>query len=148
MATAQKQKYVNVPLADETVEKLQAFRRDYEWTQKDSIELGVQALAAIMELHELVAEKVEPEIAELYRRVAREMPAHLVEPRPKADMQVGWTDETKETPAVRVDGWYITAENDHLEAVNDKGQRGRVRGGVVVGSATPSPKKAVLKPVT
>jgi hypothetical protein len=69
------------------------------------------------------------------------MPLQLIQLKP--DVALGWMDETRETPAVQVDGWFITAENDHLEAVDDRGRRGRVEGGDVV-AKSPSPEDAVL----
>ena len=119
---------------------------DLELSINKTVALAVSSLRVLVGVHEEIAanENVEPDIGAFYRRVAHAIPAHLVEP--KREMGLGWTNETKDEPAIQIEGWFITAdpETNELLAVNSKsGERGRIADGGVHDLPVPSPKDFV-----
>jgi hypothetical protein len=111
---------------------------------------AVETWNDLMRLHEQIAgaDAVEPDVGDLYRRVAREIPVQLIEP--KGAVQLGWTDASKAIPAMQVDEWFIYAdpESDELMAVDADGRRrGRVVGGEIRADEAPQVDQAVLEAI-
>jgi hypothetical protein len=142
------EKQLNVHLPKQFVERLEPFRKEHGWSRREMVVQALNTLRVLMSLHEEIAEAVEPDIGELYRRLARKVPSYLVEP--KGDMALGWTNEKREDAAIQIEGWFITAdaETGELIAVNESGQRGGIADGAISDLPVPSRDEAVLVPLS
>jgi hypothetical protein len=137
---------LNLSVDDELAKKVKKLALDNGWSQREMVTRAINTFGTLMDLHEEIAGRVEPDIGELYRRLARENPVKLVEP--KRSTELGWTDQTREQPAAKIDGWLVSAdpETNELIAFDEHGRRGRYVGGDVHAWA-PSPDEALLDPV-
>ena len=140
---------MNVSVDADLVKTVKSLTKDYRWSKRETVAQAIKSLRALMDLHEEVADRVEePAWAEFYRRLAREAPVKLVEP--KGSTQLGWASDQPDAKdaAATLDGWFIYSdpETGDLMAVDQRGRRGRYVGGDVV-AFSPSPEEADLKPV-
>jgi hypothetical protein len=123
---------------------LKDLARDLGLSINKTVALAVRSLRGLIDLEMTVADHLEPDLADLYRRLAREAPAVLV--GPSATVKPGWTNKRRDQPTVWVDGWfvYLDPETDELMAVNEKsGELARV----VDGELRPVPKPSVAQAV-
>jgi hypothetical protein len=100
---------VNLSLKPEIVETMEALGKENGWSKAQTVAVAVRALAKLMEQHEYTASQARDDArGELFRKVARELPAELV------DLKDGIKLARLKTkrPAVLLDDWTITSADD------------------------------------
>ena len=114
----------------ELVAKIQTDHKPYWSSRGQVVAAGVYALAELMRrLAPLAENATEPDVAELFRRVAHEMPAALV------GEQVGWGRLDDGRAALTLGAWWIAEDvNGDLLAVR---RDGSAIGGIVRGRIEP-----------
>jgi hypothetical protein len=138
-------KQLNVHLPAEFVDKADEFRQLHGWSRLNLVATAITVLAQVMEAHEAFAAQYDDDQAELYMRLAAEMPAGFVEV-PKDGIRVG---RAGDLPAVLVDNWLVfpDLETGALLAENqapDGARVGRVEDGVIKPLKMPSPAEVAL----
>ena len=101
---------------DKTLEKL---AERYEWSKREAATIAIRALDALMHAHERCAEQRSDDVAELWMRIARQMPAAFVE-IPRDGVATG---RVGDQPAVQLDSWVITDVEGDLMAQEVDGEQ-------------------------
>lgn len=98
---------MNLSLREETANRIKALHKEHGWSKAHVVGLALDALHELERHHKDIAdEQTEPDKAELYRRVAHELPVELGLNEVKlARLKTG-------RPAVLVAGWTITSAED------------------------------------
>ena len=108
---------VLVPRAvDDALEEL---GKRFDWSKREAATLAIHALKALMDAHETYAAQHEQDIAEVYLRLAAEMPAGFVEV-PMDGVKVG---RLGDQPAVQLGNWLVTDLDGDLMAEEMDGER-------------------------
>jgi hypothetical protein len=117
-------KQLNVHLPAGFVDKADEFRQLHGWSRLNLVATAITVLAQVMEAHERFASHYDDDQADLYMRLAREMPAGFVKV-PKDGIKVG---RAGELPAILVDSWLIfpDRETGNLVAENQRAEGPRV----------------------
>jgi len=98
---------MNLSLRKETANRIEALHKEPGWSKAHIVGLAVDALHELMRHHKEVADdQTEEDKAELYRRVAHELPVEL------GLNEVGLNRLKTGRPAVLVGGWTITSADD------------------------------------
>jgi hypothetical protein len=98
---------LNVHIPNDVVETVERLRDRYGWSKRDLVMKAIRALAQVMDAHEAYAAQHDDDIAQVYLRLAAEMPAGFVEV-PKEGVRVG---RAAKTPAVMIDDtWLVWAD--------------------------------------
>lgn len=108
---------VVVPIGvDKTLEKL---AERHEWSKREAATIAIRALEALMQAHEGCAEQRSDDVAELWMRIARQMPAAFVA-IPRDGVETGHVGDQ---PAVQLDNWVITDADGALMAQEVDGEQ-------------------------
>ena len=68
---------LNVHVLDDVIKTVEQLRGRYGWSKRDLVMTAIRSLAQVMDAHERYAEQHDEDIADLYMRLAAEMPAGL-----------------------------------------------------------------------
>jgi hypothetical protein len=94
---------INITVSPEFAAEVGELADRHGWSKVKTFMLGVRTLAAVMDAHERYAAEQDDDIAELYLRLAEEMPSGFLEV-PKDGIRVG---RAAGMPAVMIDNAWL-----------------------------------------
>jgi hypothetical protein len=120
---------LNVHVPDEIIKLIDGdeeldepgLRARYGWSKRDLVMTALRALKAIMDAHGKYAEQHPPDVADLYMRIAREIPAGYIDV-PRDGVRAGYRGDQ---PAVELVDWIVTELEGDLFA-QELGGEGRL----------------------
>lgn len=113
-------KQLNISVEQDVLDLVDALAREHGWNKRETITAALEALQNLMERHERTAAKAtEADVGDLFRKVARLMPAGLT------DARVEWGRLSDGRPALIVrEEWVIADDNaGDLMAVRRDGRQ-------------------------
>jgi hypothetical protein len=119
---------INLSVSKDLTDQVDTLKAKHGWSKREVVTTGVGMLAELMERHEKVAEKAEPDVGELFMRLARLMPTAL------EDVKVEHGRFSDGSPAlIYNEKWVIGDDrNGDLMAVRKDGaQIGHISGGQI-----------------
>jgi hypothetical protein len=93
---------MNIKIEPEWVGELEVLAERHGWSKARAVRVAIRTLADVMAKHDDAPRRADADIRDLYLRIAREIPGHLVEVSRSVEfLRLG------EVPAVKAEGWLL-----------------------------------------